>query len=569
MTLKPRATPRWSQPHWVLAAIAVLAVLILSPSFFLGPPDGHDFVFHISSWRDLAQQWREGVAFPRWAEGANWRYGDPRFIFYPPVSLYLGALLGLAVPWVAVPCVFIFLCLLLGGASMYRLAREWLPPEAAAAAALLYVANPYQLIVVYVRSDFAELLAASLLPLAVLYALRCSALESASSAGRAAGWRNVVALALVYGGIWLTNAPAAVVTSYALALLLVVAAVIGRSWRPLLWGGAAISLGLALASVYIVPAALEQRWVNIGEALSGGLRPDDNFLYSRTSDPLHDQFNFLVSNMGAIELAGVAIGAAMARRRPGGARLVWSALTALAAGSLVMMLRPTLPVWRYAPKLRFVQFPWRWLLVLGVAFAYFGACLFSATRRRRALVFAFAAALTFAAIEAARNAWWYSQDDPSVIGNLIPEQGYEGSDEYVPVGGDRSDLPDSTTLVTLLPSDSDAANAPAAPLGRVDVDAWGPERKSFVVDAPQASRAELHLLNYPAWQAEVNGRRVPAAQDSDTAQMIVPLPAGHNRVDLRFARTRDRTAGALLSVGTALVLAGLWFAGVRPKAPAR
>ena len=249
MTPDFRPTSRWSQPRWVLALIALLALLILSPSFFLGPPDGHDFVFHISSWRDIAQQWREGIAFPRWAEGANWRYGDPRFIFYPPVSMFLGALLGLAVPWVAVPCVFIFLCLLLGGASMYRLAREWLPPEASAAAALIYVANPYQLIVVYVRTDFAELLAASLLPLAVLYALRCSALQFESSAGTAAGLRDIVALAVVYGGIWLTNAPAAVVTSYALALLFFVTAAVERSARPLVRGGAAILLGLALAGV--------------------------------------------------------------------------------------------------------------------------------------------------------------------------------------------------------------------------------------------------------------------------------------------------------------------------------
>jgi uncharacterized membrane protein len=567
MTPELGPTSRWSQPRWVLAAVALLALLVISPSFFLGPPDGHDFVFHISSWRDIAQQWREGVAFPRWAEGANWRYGDPRFIFYPPVSMYLGALLGLAVPWVAVPCVFIFLCLLLGGASMYRLARAWLPPEAAAAAALIYAANPYQLIVVYVRSDFAELLAASLLPLAVHYALQISARESESSAGTAGALRNSVALALVYGGIWLTNAPAAVVTSYALALLLLVAAAIERSWRPLLWGGVAISLGLALASVYVVPAAVEQRWVNIGEALSGGLRPDDNFLYSRTSDPLHDQFNSLVSNLGAIELLGVAIGAAVARRRTGGARLVGSALAALAAGSLVMMLRVTLPIWRYAPKLRFVQFPWRSLLVLGVSFAFFAACAFAASRRRRALALVFAAAIGFAGFEAIRNTWWYSQDDPSVIGNLISAQGYEGSDEYVPFGGDRGDLPDSTTLVTLLPASGDS-DASAAPLGKVDVDAWGPERKSFVADAPEASRAELHLLNYPAWQVDVNGRRVVAAQDSDTVQMIVPLPAGHDRVELRFARTRDRTAGDLLSAGAALVLAVMWIVGVRPRARA-
>ena len=72
----------------------------------------------------------------------------------------------------AVPATFIFLCLVLAGVSMFRLARAWLSPAGTIAATVLYVANPYQLVLVYYRSDFAELLAAALFPLAIHYAIR-------------------------------------------------------------------------------------------------------------------------------------------------------------------------------------------------------------------------------------------------------------------------------------------------------------------------------------------------------------------------------------------------------------
>jgi hypothetical protein len=92
---------------------------------------------------DVARQWRSGVVFPRWAVWANYGYGEPRFIFYPPLSWCLGAWLGLFLPWSMVPAAFIFLCLVLAGASMFRLASAWLSPAGAMAASVLYVANPY------------------------------------------------------------------------------------------------------------------------------------------------------------------------------------------------------------------------------------------------------------------------------------------------------------------------------------------------------------------------------------------------------------------------------------------
>ena len=71
-----------------------------------------------------------------------------------------------------VPGAFIWLALVLSGVSMWRLARESLPGMQAVAAALIFIVSPYQLMVVYYRSDFAELLATALFPLLLLGILR-------------------------------------------------------------------------------------------------------------------------------------------------------------------------------------------------------------------------------------------------------------------------------------------------------------------------------------------------------------------------------------------------------------
>ena len=63
----------------------------------------------------------------------------------------------------------------------------------------------------------------------------------------------------------------------------------------------------------------------------------------------------------------------------------------------------------------------------------------------------------------------------------------------------------------------------------------------------------LHLFNYPAWYVEVNGRLVQTSAREVTGQMLVPVQAGANRVEIRFVRTWDRTLGAWISL-IALIL---------------
>jgi len=81
------------------------------------------------------------------------------FIFYPPASWTLGALLSAIFPWVVVSEIYIWLALLAAGVSMFLLARQWLDRRDATFAAVLYAVNPYHLLIVYWRSAFAELLA--------------------------------------------------------------------------------------------------------------------------------------------------------------------------------------------------------------------------------------------------------------------------------------------------------------------------------------------------------------------------------------------------------------------------
>src|ERR1700734_2729235 len=89
---KTRQRQRWS----LLLASVGIAVL---PLAWRGTSCGHDFDFHLESWMEVVRQWHQGLLYPHWAASANYGAGEPRFVFYPPLSWLLGAALGAALPW--------------------------------------------------------------------------------------------------------------------------------------------------------------------------------------------------------------------------------------------------------------------------------------------------------------------------------------------------------------------------------------------------------------------------------------------------------------------------------------
>jgi len=521
-------------PGPVLMVMLVASVVIL-PFSWLGIPSGHDFEFHVNSWMEVAGQWRHGVIGPRWAAGAQYGYGEPRFLFYPPASWMLGAALGTLLPWSAAPAAFVWITLALSGCFMFMLTRQWFSRRDAMFAAALFTANPYFIVLVYWRSAYAELLAGALLPLLLLYTLR------APQEGR----RVILPLGIIVAAAWLTNAPAAVMLCYSLALLTVVIAILQRSPKILVFSAAAVLLGAALAAFFLIPAAYEQKWVNIGQVLAPGLKPQDNFLFTQIADADHNRFNLLVSLVATWEMAVLALAALCSRRWRSRSPSLWWTTAVWAAAAGLLMFSFTAFFWLHLPELRFLLLPWRWLLCLNLPLSLL---VTMAGRRWRGRALAYAAllaALSFVCYRV-QAPWWEKRED---IAKMLAAQrrgdGYEGADEYTPAFADAYDAKLDAPLVT--------AETGAAP--QVRILRWDAESKLFAVENIQPTRLLLRLFNYPAWQVAVNGAAVDAQTQDNTGQMIIPVPAGTNQVRVTFSRTPDRTAGELISaVAVALLL---------------
>ncbi len=538
---------------------ACIALAVLTPFFRLGTASGHDVAFHMASWLDAAGQWKQGTIFPRWTEGANFGFGEPRFIFYPPLSWLFGAFLGTILPWSSVAAIFIGCVQTFAGLSAYALFRRIADSRfAALLAAACFTANPYSLLIIYMRSDFAELLAIAIFPLLMLATLRLIGLLSGEGAGQHS---KIILFAIPFCAVWLCNAPAGVIATYGAAFMFLMAAFGQRSIAVLTDGACGMGLGFGLAAFYLIPAVYEQRWVQISAALYGGLTPADNFLYAKTSDVEHDAFNRIASHMASLLILW-AVCAAIAAWRGGSHRTggtlkseVFVAMLALSAVAIVLMLPITSIFWRYLPELRFVQFPWRWMSIVAL-----GATMFTASSARGRMRWAWMLFATLAIFGSAhylvKHAWWDTEDMPTLQAAIQDGTGFEGTDEYDPAGDDHGDLQQNLPRAFLV---SDAGKPEAGSNAKIVIEQWTAEHRSVRVITAKPDRVELRLLNYPAWRVTVNGSAVAVRHPEGTGQMIVPVSAGQSELRVDFTRTSDRVLAGWISIVSAVASLSLLF----------
>jgi hypothetical protein len=621
--LRPGNPSRWSRltgPALILLAAAVA----VAPLFQHGPSCGHDFDFHLVSWLDCLNSWRHGILYPHWAPSANFGAGEPRFVFYPPLTWMLGAALGLILPWTLVPIALTFLLLAATGLATRALARQMLTDGAATLAGCAAVFSGYALFTAYERAAFGELAGGCWIPLLLLFALRNDNLSVPTCRRVLDG--SAAPLALVVAGCWLSNLPLGVMACYLLAAIAVAAALLARSWAPMLRAALAASLGLGLTAVYLLPAVAEQRWIDLRQAIDDpGERIESSWLFARHSDPAlaeHDTVLLKVSIIAASMIAVALIGllvywlrsnflfrhkknasqqnchpersvpgspATGLRRWGGGAeskdlRLLsrwWIPLALIPLAVLFLQLPVSLPVWNLLPRLRYLQFPWRWLVVLEAPMAiFFAAAVWPARRWLRIVVAALCTAFFLAATAFVAKDFYQACDEEDAVAPMVSAYrsgtGFAGASEYAPPGADNTliatGLPaaclaaDPATVLGVLPNgveDDEALPAWNAAQGGCDAAlSWQsdqPEHKLLRALVPHAGFLILRLRGYPAWRIVVNGQPLASLPHRDDGLIAVPIPQGKVDLTVDWTTTPDGIAGRWLSALAVLLLTGLWL----------
>jgi len=531
--------------------IGPLCLVAIRPWFKLESVCSDDFTFHLLRLVQLDALLRRGVLYSRWAPDMALGYGYPFFNFYAPLSYYISAAFSLAGLGLQPALIATFaLTTVVAGLTAYLLARDHFSPRSSLVAAVAYTYAPYLAYDTFFRANLAETLAWAFLPLA-LWAM--------GRLARQGKRRYLAGVALAYAAVLLTHNVFALIFSPLLAIYGLVTALTSQPalsrCRRLAITGAALLLGLGLATFFWLPALVERAHVHSDRLLVPPIFVYwNNFIdlrellaAPRTIHP--DLLN--PSPPRALGLVPVLLGlpalAGLQRfhNRPRRVQIVFFAAALIAYAWLTTASSQF--VWDSVPLLEYVQFPWRLLGPAALCLAMLIAAaaeLLPTDWRGSTIVAAAIVLLVGGALFWLDPRYCPGMEAPTAASIAHFERathtvGTTAKGEYLPRAVKK--LPEETVTTVLDPSSLPPGTTVAPQNGP-------PVGAELTIMASQPFTATYNGFDYPGWRVTIDGTAIPITPDVPYGRITFPVPEGHHHISIRFGETPLRRAADCVSL---------------------
>lgn len=539
----------------VAAGLTVLSVPVWTSMATTRLTGGHDALEYLPRLVEFHESVRHGILWPQWAADLSSGFGQPFFVFSPPLFYYLAEVVRLtgAGPTVSINVASVLIVAASGG-TMYLLAKVYFGSTGGWLAAAAYVYAPYFHVVLYVRKALAELTAFALFPLALYGLARYGATRER---------RFLVLGAAGYAGVLLSHHPAALLFTMVLVPFTVFTAWRSRSAKILAGQAAGLAVGLGLAAPAWLPALVEMRFTRVDTLTEGYLRYANHFVHPHQL--VHSAWGYGLSTAGYGDGFSLSLGwshlvlAAAAwwwwwRRRGSGERAALRWFTGAGLVLVALMLPGALWIWDHVSLLQYVEFPWRLLGVVNLCLALVvgsaGPAIERAGRRRAPWLRAGALALLILPnLSHARPEYRLEVEPLDWTPAEIARRGIAVTTkrEFEPRWVERR-TPRTGEAIRVVEGNASAT-----------LTRESPERWTGKVVAETSALLETEWFYFPGWTVRLDGERAGARPAAGSGLLRFPVPAGDHALELVFSKTRARTAAQIASVAS-LVLAGVALA---------
>ena len=527
---------------WAAAIVSTASIVALLPAAIFGIPAGHDLPSHLRFAIPLYDAISSGRFHAGWVAQANGGFGDAGVRFYPPALYYLlaGTLAAFG-SWYDGILVGFILLTVLGAFGVYLWARCFVQRPTAIVAAVLYAFIPYRINEFYGASLLAEYAAASVLPFAFAFVARVC---------RNRELTDVLGLATAFAFILLTNLPVAVIASISLLLYALLNIELKVFWSTIGGLSLAVFLSLVASAFYWVTMVAELSWMKNSPIIPNA-DLDSYFDYRRnfvlSPFSLSNQNSWLAAMltlaMLAMAVAPVVVVISPYRRKLGQGL---KAVLVLLAFSLFMASDFSRPVWAVIPKLKEIQFPWRWLVVTSSVIPLLTAASIPFWQEQWRGRFRWATILVVGmvlislsySVARMRQANYLPRFEFSSASNAAFSE--NSGDYWLPVWVNRR----PSSMVSQVEASGRSTS----------IKSWESQHKDFSVESGPAQEIRVHTFYYPHWVARSAGATLSTRPDVD-GSLLIFVPSEFTNVQLDFQEPA-RTRIALIVSGLGWLLIG-------------
>jgi len=550
---------------WLVLALSIFAwTPLLTPAYFF---DAHDAKHSVFFFFFFDQTFRDGYWWPRWSPDFSFGYGYPLFNLYTPLAFY-GAeifhLLGFGLT-ASVKAMYI-LATIAAGLGMYGFARRLYGPGAGLLAAVVYMYIPFHLVEIFVRSAYAEFVALAIIPFlfwAFTELIAAPSLRRLGLAGLAYGL-----LALTHHTSLFTFSPVLMV--YLLYLILAKARLNLKSLviHALYSAGGGI-LGIALASIYLIPMLTEVRFIKVEQWVSGSYNYLQHFVYfSQFFSPewgygyagvgLLDDFSFQLGIV-AVSLFLFAVVMSIVHPYPHRNTAIFFMTTTIVAVLLMSPLAETL--WQILPIASLVQFPWRLLAVTAFTMSVVIGALISIINYQLLIINDQLSPLYLLCLVVILGSFSYTEPQYTEVPDWAETP-------LAVVRWDRGSIVDRVGMVSVTEEQPQTSPLEAQYLnneplsaasiitgeGTLDVLHRGGASDQVRVNAETPVTVQFYRYHYPGWQIRLSGDPIEHRYESPFGLVTVDVPAGEHLLSLQMGSTPPRTIGTIVSFLSVLII---------------
>jgi len=553
-------TKRITAEQVFLGLLTVLLVLE-SVSFFIYPVAAFDSASQLNWLDQFPALVRSGIFYPHWLPRANWGFGSPSFYFYPPLTFWFATPLSFLSP----SPYFLFqsvaaITTILSGIACYYFLRVHASKRISLIGSLIYISLPYRFVDLYLRNALGEHIAFIWFPLILLSIEWC--LDSKIT-GRRATFRIITLSAFAWFGILLTNIPSSVIAIYFSMMFCFLRIRKLRTFWNLIpaFGGAL--LGALMSAAYLLPVEEISNTINLAH-----LWDVDNSPYAIIHALAKQEHLTYFSALWLTLATGVWIFVSLFRsyRKENDLvrkkqRFVWTAIVFFCVVIQIPYL--LMPLWNALPLFSFIQFTWRWNIVIVIATVVY--YVFDSAHNHRTI-----------------NLWIFSGIFLCTIGfgliYFFSNGGFSWQYVHSPVEK-AEDYRQQNLLNAHLrqPRLEDSKNIPLVSFAQENIDG----RKLSITDSSdehiqftasnisQTDEVIFHRLYFPSWKLHtISGEEIPVYSDS-IGRINAMLPTGDHTYILQIETMKSEIIGKYISYITIAIFILLLFVTIfwrNPKA---
>lgn len=502
----------------------------------------------------------------RWVPDLGGMYGYPLFNYYAPLPYYVGEFAYLSTGSLLFAAKFIFALSFIGAyVFMYLLGAKLWGKMGGSLSAIFYALAPYHALNFYVRGAMGEMWALMLFPAVFWAAVK---LEEKS---------NIINL-LLFGGLL-----ASLITSHNLSVMifspLILIWIIILSFRRknsrFLWlTVSSVVLALLLSAFYLLPVLVEKNLAHLETMVGGYFSYTEHFkgfkklLVERSwqygssirevSGGEKDGMSYQV---GWIHLLGwlLALFAAKAlwnKKRWLSLTIIFSSL--VIALSIYMINPRSEFIWKSIDSLKYLQFPWRFLLLVIFFISLIPGSIFLVNFKRKNLAWMLliltVVVLNFSYFRPEK--FIQTNDDKLLSGKDWDKQIKRSIFDYLPIYAKEPPAELATQRYQVLTGDSRIYNFKE-----------GTDWITFNAETRSHTIIRLSQYYFPNWKVYIDGQETKVEyKDNSLGLMTIILGKGNHQVLARLEDTPIRTfanIATLVGLVTSIILFLISFEKVR------